>query len=189
MVLPLSYEIEYVLSLWLGADTVPDNTGVFTVIILAIALIDVLNTPVSMVVHATGQMKKYQVVTSILSLLSLPVAFIVLKLGASAVAAFVVCLLFRVINQAVSISILREIVVLSVRDYFKQVILPLSVMVIITVWVPLFMVLFIHEGFIRLLLTTFVSVLVVVLISYYGCLNVSERNIVKVFTQSVIGKK
>lgn len=189
MVLPLSYEIDYVLKLWLGADTVPDNTGIFTVIILAIALIDVLNTPVSMVVHATGKMRNYQVVTSVLSLLSLPVAFFVLRIGTPAVAAFVVCFVFRVINQVVSILILRRIVSFPFKDYFKQVVLPLSVLIIFTSWPPMFLVLFIPEGLLRLLLTTVVSIVAVVLISYFGCLNISERNMVKGFTQSIVGKR
>lgn len=186
MVLPLSYEINYVLGLWLGTEAVPDNTGVFTIIILAIALVDVLNTPISMVVHATGKMRNYQVITSLLSLLSLPVAYFVLKLGAPAVMAFIACLAFRILNQIVSVIILKGIVNVSLRTYCRQVAIPLIVMMLFTIWLPIVPVSFIHEGFGRLILTTFLSVVIVSLVSYLGCLSSSEKDIIKSFGKSLI---
>lgn len=186
MVLPLSYEINYVLGLWLGTEAVPDNTGVFTIIILAIALVDVLNTPISMVVHATGKMRNYQVISSLLSLLSLPVAYYVLKMGAPAVAAFFICLVFRAINQVVCVLILKTIVKISLNDYFKKVILPLLSLIAVTSWMPLIPTSFLSYGFGRLVITTLISIFTVSLFSYFVCLNTTEKQMVKGYYKSIV---
>lgn len=50
---PVMIEIEYILQLWL--DNIPENTALFTIIIVLNMLVTNFNPPVSQVVHATGK--------------------------------------------------------------------------------------------------------------------------------------
>ena len=74
MALPVCLNIDIILKFWLG-DKVPEYTNVFSVLILCTALIDTLNTPITMLIMATGKVKKYCLYTSICGLLVLPVAY------------------------------------------------------------------------------------------------------------------
>ena len=61
--LPLMVEVDFVLHLWLG-DVVPEYTSIFVVIICCSTLISIFNPQMSYVVHATGNMKRYQTIKS-----------------------------------------------------------------------------------------------------------------------------
>ena len=67
MAIPLSFEIDYVLHLWLG-DKVPEHAGVFTIFIFMSSIVNNLNSAISGVVHATGIMKDYQLWGSLISI-------------------------------------------------------------------------------------------------------------------------
>ena len=79
MAIPISFEIDYVLHLWLG-ENVPEHAGMFTIIILLTSLVNNLNSATSGVVHATGIMKDYQLWGSLISIASVPIAYVLLKL-------------------------------------------------------------------------------------------------------------
>ncbi len=64
---------------------VPKYAVEFCILILISQLISALSSPLWMVVHATGNIKSYQITLSIINLLILPIAWIVLVLGFSPV--------------------------------------------------------------------------------------------------------
>ena len=72
----------------------PEYTNIFIILVIATTFINNLNAPVSFVVHAIGKMKKYQITTSAIELLILPVAYIILKMGGAPWVVFVVALFF-----------------------------------------------------------------------------------------------
>lgn len=83
---PLFIEIEFVLKLWLGEY--PDYTPVFLRIIIIQSLVQTINRPVVMAIHAVGRMKAVNLTSGTALLLILPVTYILLKLGASPVTVF-----------------------------------------------------------------------------------------------------
>lgn len=64
---------------------VPEYAVEFCVLILMSQLISALSSPLWMVVHATGNIKSYQITLSIINLLILPIAWVILALGYSPV--------------------------------------------------------------------------------------------------------
>jgi len=78
--LPILLEIDAVLKLWL--TVVPPYTGIFIKLMMVDALIGALNAGVPNAIFATGNIKWYQLIINTLFLLSLPIAFVTLKMGA-----------------------------------------------------------------------------------------------------------
>ena len=101
--LPITLEVKFVLHIWLG-DGVHNYTEIFLIWVMAEALIDVFNPPVSFMVHATGKMRKYQIIGTVVSLLSLPVAYFGLKNGWEPFSVFVVAFIFSIFRLKIIIK-------------------------------------------------------------------------------------
>lgn len=86
--IPLFIELEYVLSLWLGEY--PEYTPIFLRIIIFQSLVQTINRPVVMAIHAVGKMKAVNLTSGTALLLILPVSYILLRMGASPVTVFIV---------------------------------------------------------------------------------------------------
>lgn len=187
--LPIGTEIHYVLHLWLG-DNVPQYAGEFTVINFAIILIDVLNTPVSMIMLATGKIKKYNLVASILGLTILPFSYLILKCGASPISVYYISLLISVIVQYVCLQIMHKETGISLHAYFQEVILPITIMVLLTVSIPLLIGSLIPIESLRFIISILVAFTIVLLVSYTIVFNKPEKQLIKnIFQKKVFNKK
>ncbi len=175
--IPIMIEINYVLSLWLNSD-IPTNTQSFAILTIIATMIGILNTPVTQMIHASGQMKKYQIVTSIVICSTLPISWIFLKLGYGATSVFVVTIIVMAINQMVCLQVLHSIFKFSLTRYIKEVISPCMVITII----PLIIVFCVHNAIEssiwNFLIITTINLLVVGIL-FYLTLNSSEKNIIK----------
>jgi hypothetical protein len=178
MVLPVGSEIHYVLHLWLG-ESVPMYTGVFTILIFSISLVDVLNMPVSMIMLATGRVAKYNMVASIVGLFVLPISYIVLRMGAVPLSVFIVSLFISIVVQVVCVYIMQSVTTIKVSIYFFKVGLPLICLVVMTFFIPSILHLVMDEGMGRMVCSLLISILSVGYISYFVVLNKSERVLVK----------
>lgn len=176
--LPIIVEIDYILQLWLG-NNVPEHTSVFIVIILMTTMIANLNSAVSNVVHASGKMRKYQVTTGLIGIVSVPVAYIALKLGAKVEIALFITFLSKVIAQYFSLIILKGIVEYSLFDYCNKVLWPIFLVILLTFWVPILPKYFMQASLLRLLVISVTSVVFVCLSIYAIGLNSSEKQMIK----------
>lgn len=175
--IPVMMELDYILGLWLG-DVVPEYTKSFTVLVLANMVISSLNTPVSQVVHATGEMKNYQIATSLVVCGILPVSWVFLKLGYDPNSVYVISLMMTIVNQVVCNIYLKRIFPYSLSEYLKKVILPCVVYTLLAPIAPFTLVLMLPSSFIRLMVVGAVSVLASLLIAYVVVLNQSEKSLI-----------
>lgn len=184
MALPLSWEIDYVLRLWLG-DNVPDHAGTFVIIILITSVLNNLNSAVSAVVHATGKMKLYQLSTSLTALCAIPIAYISLKFGGSPESALWAVVLTMIAAQTVAISVLKKLVGISILDYCRKVIFPLVLVFMATAWIPYFINHFVSPSFIRLLINVAVSCSSVMTAFYFVGLQTNEREMMNLLIKRI----
>ena len=187
MAVPVSVEINYVLRLWLG-DNVPDYAAIFTVIILIGSLISNLNAATSNVVHATGDMKKYQFYGSIIKISSIPIAFFSLKFYQQAEWALIIVMVCRLIGHIVGLFIVRKLVNMSLKLYTVKVIIPIAIVAITTIAVAILFRLMMQEGFLRLVCVVVVSVASVGLSLYYLALDNNEKQLFLQLLNRLINK-
>ncbi|NDV57783.1 lipopolysaccharide biosynthesis protein [Bacteroides sp. 519] len=77
--LPLLFNIEYILKIWLG--TVPDYTGDFIRILLISLIVSSIYIPLYNAIEASGHIGKYQMCVSIVKLVTIILSYWILKLG------------------------------------------------------------------------------------------------------------
>ena len=173
--IPVVIEIDQILNIWLNG-IVPAYTKIFTILVLANMLVSSLNTPLSQVVQATGVLRNYQIVRSIIITSILPLSWIALKCGANATSVFVISLALVCINQPISMILLHKIFNYSYFSYCKEVILPCFIITISAPILPFFLSFFLAPTFIRLIIITIVSIIFSsVMVYVFGLSNVEKE--------------
>jgi O-antigen/teichoic acid export membrane protein len=122
-ILPLQLELPFALQVWL--KNIPEYFLIFTRIILIEALIESLAHPLSWIFHATGKIKLDQIMESGIILLNLPVSFILLKNGASAINVLIVGLILLLFSFFTRILLMSLCFHISFIQYFKNVLIPI----------------------------------------------------------------
>ena len=175
---PIILEIDYILKLWLG-ENIPDYTAPFTVLVLLSMYPRNFSLAFAQVVHATGRLGLYQVVTAVTILLALPFSYLALMMGCDALSVYWVNLIVCVIMFFACIVTLKKVYPIDYREYFKQVIMPCTFLFISTPIIPFIITQLFEPSFLRLCLTGIVSVGLTLALSYMAVLDKDEKNLVK----------
>lgn len=161
--LPIIAEAPFILKLWLG--DVPKYTVAFVRLTLIVSMLESLKMPLNTSIHATGNIKKFQLLEGSAMLLILPVSYLCLRVGMSATSVFVVQAIVFLVAQIIRCNIVCPVIRMSRADYLKKclmkifiVILPPSIIVylfmnyihICTEWIR-----FICVGFVSVISTCF----------------------------------
>lgn len=124
LAVPMIGEIGVILDFWLGPGKYPDMTPMFCKLSMIIALCNSYATPTSIIAHATGKMKKFQVVVSFTILLVIPLAYVFAKIGCNPFVILILGAFINIIAQIVRLFIIREQVGFPISDYVKNVFIP-----------------------------------------------------------------
>lgn len=178
LITPVIFEIDLLLKLWLG-NVVPQDANIFTILVLVDALVCTLNTPVTQIVFATGKIKNYQILTSIVNIFLLPICWLLLRLGMEAWVVFMVTVLISVINQIIAVLAMNQVLSFSIKDYLKQIILPCLLMMLIVPLVPYLLTCVMQDSIMRLIIVSLMSFLLSLVLLYSLFLSKSEKSIAK----------
>jgi len=175
---PILLEIDYILSLWLG-DTVPAYAASFSKLTIVAMVIGIFNAPVTQVIHATGHMKRYQIVTSIIMCSILPIAWMFFRLGYNALCIYWVTVFITVLNQMLALVILHSEFKYSYKKYVCEVIAPCILISIVSPITPWSISQCLTSSFLRLCLVCLSSCAVIALLGYFLLLGNTEKTFVK----------
>jgi O-antigen/teichoic acid export membrane protein len=184
--LPVFLETENLLRWWL--KTVPDHTVNFVRIMLLISLIDCLANPLVLAAKATGNIKIYQLLTGGVLLLIVPVSYLGLRLGFSSEYVFIVHLLISIIAQGIRVLLVRKLVGIRLREYFRMVVLRVLVVVVVSSVFPLWVHLALAEGVLRFLLVGGFSAISVLLAVFFLGITKYEKELLMVQVRNGIIK-
>lgn len=171
--LPVLFETEYILKLWL--KTVPDHTVTFLRIMICTSLIYTCANPMIIANQATGKVKKYQVVCGSTLILILPISWILLALGFPAYSVFIVHFVMEGVCQLARMIMLRPLIGLRLRDYFWNIYSRVAIVVAAAVIFPWLVYISMPEGFLRFLTIDIVCVISVSSSAYLLGLSSGER--------------
>ena len=185
MSLPIVFEIDFILKLWLG-NNVPEHTSAFVIIIIINAFILNLNSAVSGLVHATGKMRIYQLTGGGVSIISIIVVYISLLCECSAELALISLVLMDIIRQILAVTILKRLVPeFSLKHYIIKVLFPVMIVMIISPIIPFIISLYIDESFIRFILICLISIISSFMLIYLLGLNKCEKLMVTQLTDKI----
>lgn len=121
---PIIFNTSYILQLWL--NTVPEYTAQFVQIMLLICMNNSLGNLLAYGIHATGNLKKYQLIEGGLLLSVLPIVYICLKyLEISPIQVFIIYFIIEVMTQAARIMIVCPEIHMGIKTYCNKVLLPI----------------------------------------------------------------
>lgn len=173
--IPLIAEMDAVLHLWLG--NVPENAVMFCQFILAAALCDQSTIGLGCANQAIGQIRNYSIIVNTIKVLTIPAAWLCLKLDFSVLSVMVCYLLFELICAFARLPFLRVTAGISICHFIKQVFLrsccPIVAMTITGYCIQHFLS-FNYRFFVTAIATTFTGIICVWLTS----LDKYEKNII-----------
>lgn len=188
LAIPIFLEIDYILSLWLG-DTVPAYAASFSKLTIVAMVLSNFNTPVTQVIHATGHMRCYQIVTSIIMCSILPISWFFFKRGFDASLIYWVTVFITVLNQGVSLIVLHSEFKYSYKQYVKEIVVPCAFIIIVAPIIPGVLSLSLETSFMRMILVVLCSCVVLLLLGYSILLKKTEKLLVRNIIQNKIIKK
>jgi len=135
-VLPLYINANFVLQIWL--DNVPEYSVRFTQLILLFSLIETILSPLRMSIQATGDIKRYQLIVSCFIFANLPLSLFFLWLGFSPVTVLFIRVVLNGITLVWHMFFLRGRIKFPVFDFFREVIVPMFMIVGISGFVTVY---------------------------------------------------
>ena len=130
ILLPIFFEMETVLKLWLDVEDA--QTVLFCRLILIYALILALNNPISIIVQATGNIRAYSTYVEIPTLLCFPLTWALYAMGYPAETAFYVMIVAIIISHIIRLVCLKKVFpTFSYRDYTIGFMLPSLIITVV----------------------------------------------------------
>lgn len=171
--IPLALEVDEVLLLWLKNP--PQYAAGLCICGLIYAVVDKTSFGYAIAAHATGRMAAYQIGVGGIFLLSLPVATAVALLGGGiyGVAASVVVMRFGVVAARVILA--RRVVDVSVRYWITRILLPLSMLILISSAAGRVVMQLMPASFLRIVVTTTCVELTLLPLTWFFMFDDSER--------------
>lgn len=187
--LPLMLEASLVLGWWLGM--VPEHTVNFLRLVLCSSILVTLSNPLVVSVHATGNLKKFQLVEGTMLLSIVPIAYLLLKLfGIRPEYVFCVHIAVEFFTQIARMKIVLLMISMRIGSYVKEVLVPILKVLVIAPIVPLCFYVLLHQSVTAFLVVCLVSVLGVGLTVYYaGCTRSEQEYIRELVMAKVVSLK
>lgn len=184
---PIIIYCRNVLDVWL-VET-PLYAVVFVQIILVHVIIRTLHNPLDLSFKAFGKIKRYQIIDASTLVLSLPIAYLILKAGFPVYSVFIVACLVEFINLGAIVWLAKVEIELSVRKYVREVIAPCFLSMVLLAGIGLFFyMVVIPRNLIMLVLYVLLFVLIESIVVYAAFLNVKERKYISKLFSSIRNK-
>ena len=172
---PVLISMEFILKIWL--HIVPEHSASFCRLIIFFLLIDAISSPLWMSVQATGKIRNYQILMGSLIFINLPLAYIFLKLGFYPEIVLFIRVVINLISYITRIVYLKPKIELPVKQYLRDVILPVAMVTLIALPLPM-AVNHYFSDWIGFVLTTLTTLLSTVSCVYFIGLSKGERDFV-----------
>lgn len=184
---PVLFNIDYILSLWLGK--VPEYTAGFVILCMIGIMIECLSEPLIVGIHASGKIKRYQIILSLLISLNLPISYIFLKNGYPPSTVFIVIITTNFFAFFYRLASCSKLTGLSWKSFLKNTFFRICIVAIFTVVIGLVGYSFIFqakEGLSKVLYSSmYISLVTIILIFFLG-LSVDERQKVVFFVKNKV---
>ena len=185
--LPIMIEADFILNLWLG--TVPNHTVNFVRLILCISILDALINPMYTANLACGKLKIYHMSLSILMYAFMFVTYFSIRQTLLPESVFVTLLIATVLGVVLRIFILEKQIGLSKLTYIHKVLLPIISVAVISCVLPITSHLIIDNNIARFFISSLLSIISVLVITYYIGMDKTEKQLVISFVKNKILKR
>lgn len=175
--LPMLFETEFVLTLWL--KHYPEHTVNFVRLILIVTMCDILSNTLINLQVATGKIRNYQLVVGGMLLMNFPLSYFCLKMGLPPESTLIVALIVAVCCLFLRLLFLRKMVGLSMKRYLRKVCGNVLFVTLLAMIIPSFIYTQMSDSIIRFVtICVFTTVCSSIAIYWGGC-SMNEREFIK----------
>lgn len=174
--LPIYLCCEEVLSLWL--KEVPDYTVSFCRLMIIFSLLDAIQGPLWVSVQATGKIRNYQILISIMILSNLPLSYMFLKMGFQAEVVLLIRCLLNFITLLVRLWYLRRLYSFPLQCYLSEVIARVLFVSFLSYYILNLLPTSSFSTIYKIILVTITSLLVNTILIYCIGLDKKEKQVV-----------
>lgn len=155
-IIPICLETDLILKLWL--DVVPEYAAVFVQWTLLSSMCVILGNTLIASVLATGEIRNYELVMGLMALSNFPLVWIVFKLGAHPVYAYIIYFSIYFLMIFVRLYMVKDLIKMSAWTYVREVFLRVLLVGVFSMIIPLVIVYVQEDSVVRLLEVCVVSV-------------------------------
>lgn len=186
LALPIILNIDFVLQVWL--NEVPDFSASFCVLIVVASLIEAIAGPLWMSVFASGNIKNYQMIISLILLSNIIFSYILLIIGLPPISVMYVKIFTSIVTLIIRMIFAKKIVGISLLFYLTNTIIPIFFVIIISVPLLYFLSFYV-ANFMGLLLYVIASVIYIILVVFLCGMSQTEKYWVLEYVRCFMNKK
>lgn len=174
--LPVLFETDFILSLWL--NDFPEYTVIFVRLVLIQAMIDILSNTIVTAQAATGKIRNYQIAVGGMLLMNFPLSYLFLKFGGQPESTMYVAIFVSICCLLIRLIILRKNIQLSVMWFVKKICYNVFIVTAFSLLIPFVLYFTMSDGWSKfLIVTVFCFISSVVSAFFIGCSH-SERQFI-----------
>ncbi len=179
---PLIIAAEEILILWLGNCT--EYTIGFLQLTLCLVLIESIINPITTAIQATGHIRNFQIIISIIMLLNLPISWLLLRFDANPYIVLFVAITISILGIMVRLRLLHGLILFSYKKFITEVFIRIIPVVFFSFVISICIYRFIPKNIGFLILFVAASVFFTILLIFCIGINKTERQaILKVLRQ------
>ena len=176
IIIPLLCEIDTFLSLWL--EVIPDTSGELIKLALIGSLITCTGNSGYTACMATGNIKKYSIVITLIGLLDFFLTWLLYALGFPAISTYWVYIIVYFIIQIVRLYMMKQLIGFPPILFFHKVIKKILGLTLLSPLIPIIIVHFLPQSFLRLCVTIICSIITSLGLIYLLGLEKEEKRLV-----------
>ena len=186
--IPIMFEAKYILNLWLGI--VPDHTVNFVRLVLMTSILGALANPIKTSIHATGKIKRFQIIEGSLLLSIVPIAYLLLKyFQMKPESVFIVHLIIEIIAQTIRVYIVLPEIKMEYSNYVKNVIRPIMIVLLISPVIPFITYHYLPESLLSFFIVCATCSASTILAIYFAGCTTNERVVAIEKMKKIINRK
>lgn len=171
---------DFIFNLWLVE--VPEYTVIFCVLMILSQLIAAISSPLWMVAHATGDIKQYQIVMSIINLMVIPASYVVLRFQYPVYFILAFQVFLNILVYAYRLWFAKVRIGLPLKKYMRDVVFKCFYLTVLVVPIPTILS-FWAEGIWQYILLIMVSFIISVVVIYLKGLDYDSRMAIMLFVK------
>ncbi len=162
--IPLVLNMETVLRLWL--KNVPEYTAAFCSLMIVFYLIDAIQAPLWMTIYASGNIKWHALAVGSLTILTLPIAWVLLKAGMSPIVFFIIRCATNIVIAIFRTVYIKHAMGFPSGQYLREVVLRAVIVLCCACSISYLMKTYLPDSLSSFLFETIFSCLLTIFIIY-----------------------
>ena len=174
--IPVMANVDFLLKIWLGNP--PSLAGVFIMAIMLYYLVDVLQEPLVVSVHATGKLKYHQIMIASIMTSVIVIAYFMLRAGFSGTSVLLINALSNIICGIARTLYMKKLINLDLNAYLRKVILPVILVTVLATPLPFYLSHFSTPTWSSVIAITLGSVALTASLCFVLGLNSDEKRVI-----------